>query len=101
MARQDWSNPLSPFGNDDTFKIEREPKGGFGKKRRAPVAAPESRALYDLQTDILKALSALENEGYEGKALKPMRNGYKIINRYLKQYAKGQEEGGLPRVTDV
>lgn len=100
MARQDWSDPLSPFGGDP-FKIQREPKGGTGKPRSKPAAAPEARALYDLQTDLLKALSALENEEYEGKALKPLRNGYKIVNRYLRQYAKGEDEGGMARATDL
>lgn len=89
MPRQDYSDPLNPFG--DPFKIKRDPKGGITKKRRPPSAAPEARALYDLQTDILKALSALEKEEYEGKALRPIKNAYRIINRYLRQYVNSFE----------
>lgn len=86
--RNDFSDPLKPFG--DPFKIQREPKGGVKKPKRPPAQAPESRALFDLQTDILKALSELEKDGYEGKAMRHLRDSYKIINRYLRQYAHGQ-----------
>lgn len=88
--RNDYSDPLAPFG--DPFKIQREPKGGIKRPKRAPSAAPESRALFDLQTDILKALSELERDGYEGKAMRHLRDSYKIINRYLRQYAHGREQ---------
>jgi hypothetical protein len=94
--RNDFSDPLQPFG--DPFKIQREPKGGVPKQKRPPAQAPESRALFDLQTDILKALSALEKEEYDGKAMRPVRNAYKIINRYLRQYAHGMssdEDGDI------
>jgi hypothetical protein len=90
LPRQDYSDPLNPFG--DPFKIQREPRGGVSKKRRPPSAAPEARALYDLQTDILKALSALEKEEYDGKALRPIKNAYRIINRYLRQYVNAFED---------
>jgi hypothetical protein len=90
MAREDYSNPLDPFG--DPFKMQREPKGGVPKKRKPPSAVPEIRALYDLQTDILKALSELEKDEYEGPAMRHMRNSYKIINRYLRQYGPGTKE---------
>ena len=92
MPREDYSDPLHPFG--DPFKIQREPRGGVPKKRRAPSPAPEPRALYDLQTDILKALSALEKEDYDGKALRPIKNAYRIINRYLRQYTTSFEDPG-------
>jgi len=91
MPRQDYSDPLNPFG--DPFQMQRVPRGGVGKPRSKPAPIPESRALYDLQTDILKALSALEKEEYDGAALRQIRNAYKIINRYLRQYGHGVEEG--------
>lgn len=90
MAREDYSDPLNPFG--DPFKIQRVPRGGLNKKRRPPSPIPESRALYDLQTDLLKALSALEREDYDGKGLRPIKNAYRIINRYLRQYGEAKED---------
>ena len=84
-----YSDPLNPFG--DPFKIQRTPKGGI-KKPKKHYQVPEPRALYDLQTDILKALSIMETEDYEGGARRQMRNAYKIINRYLRQYAQGTNE---------
>ena len=93
MAKEDYSDPLNPFG--DPFKIQRTPKGGLKRPRRKPAIAPESRALYDLQTDILKGLSELEKDEYEGRAMRHFRNSYKIINRYLRQYAYGNETGNI------
>jgi hypothetical protein len=94
MPRQDFTDPLSPFGGD-VFKYEQQPKGGIKKPKKKPAQAPESRALYDLQTDILKALSELEKDEYDGKAMRHLRNSYKIINRYLRQYAHGGEHGKI------
>lgn len=91
MPRQDYSNPLDPFG--DPFKMERQPKGGDpSKPKKPPAAVPEIRALYDLQTDLLKAMSELEKDEYEGKAMRHVRDSYKIINRYLRQYGPGKKE---------
>lgn len=93
MPREDYSDPLKPFG--DPFKMERTPKGGLKKQRRKPAMAPESRALYDLQTDLLKGLSELEKDDYDGQGKRHFRNAYKIINRYLRQYAYGNETGNI------
>jgi len=93
MSKDDYyKDPLNPFG--DPFKIQRVPKGGIKKPRKKPSLAPESRALYDLQTDILKILSELEREEYDGAALRPARNAYKIINRYLREYVQGSKTEG-------
>lgn len=95
MPRQDFSNPLDPFGGGDPFKFEKQPKGGIKRPKRKPSQAPESRALFDLQTDLLKALSELEKDDYDGRAMRPLRNAYKIINRYLRQYAHGEDRGEI------
>lgn len=87
-----YDDPLNPFG--DPFKIERTPKGGVGKPKRN-YRVPEPRALYDLQTDLLKALSIFDKEDYDGGARRQVRNAYKILNRYLREYATGLEEKEL------
>lgn len=98
MPRQDYSDPLNPFG--DPFKVQKVPRGGLKGPRNPPSPIPESRALFDLQADLLKALSSLERDEYEGKAVRPLRNAYKIINRYLRQYGHGKDEGN-PLDVDV
>lgn len=93
MAKNDYNDPFNIIG--DPFQVQRKPKGGIKKPRKKPAIAPEPRALYDMQTDILKALSSLDKEGYEGEAQRPLRNAYKILNRYLRQYVQISKERDL------
>lgn len=93
MAKNDYNDPFGIIG--DPFQVQRKPKGGIKKPRSKPALAPEPRALYDIQTDLLKALSSLDKEGYDGGAGRPLKNAYKILNRYLREYVQGTKEKDL------
>lgn len=68
------------------------------KRRRAPSAIPDTRLLFQVQEDILKAIGAFKRLPVEldkedsdymkaHKALKTqLENGYKLMNRYLRTY---------------
>jgi hypothetical protein len=74
------SNPWS----QDAFDPFHGP-GGAHRPRRRPGQVPDSRLLFDVQKDMLKAIRELR-EGNSDAALTQIENGYKLINRYLKQY---------------
>lgn len=106
------------MGWQKTSKFEEEPEEGlvkeaqdwgdinfFGEKaiaptrrRRAPSPIPDTRLLFQVQEDILKAISAFKKLPVEldkedsdymkaHKALKTqLENGYRLMNRYLRTY---------------
>lgn len=87
------NSPLNnPFGSDPlSFKPPPAPSENAFKPRRPRAQVPEAKALFDLQKDLVKANAHFENEEYE-EVKKPLRNAYRIINRYLKNYASGHGE---------
>lgn len=88
MPKKD--NPLNPFGDPFSFNTPSTDPNKF-KPRRPRAQVPEAKVLFDLQNDLVKANSFFEKEDYEN-VKKPLRNAYRIINRYLKQYASGIED---------
>ena len=76
-------DPNSPWGQN-AFDPFHGP-GGAHRPRRRPGAVPDSRMLFDIQRDFLKAINLMHRKEYDG-ALIQMENGYRLINRYLKQY---------------
>ena len=85
------NDPLSPFGSDP-FSFGAPAVGPDKLKPRRPRAqVPEAKVLFDLQNDLVKANAFFEKEDYDN-VKKPLRNAYRIINRYLRTYASGIEE---------
>ena len=85
-------DPLNPFGGQDPFSFGAPAVDSDKFKARRPRAqVPEAKVLFDLQNDLIKANSYYEKEDYEN-VKKPLRNAYRIINRYLRQYASGIED---------
>jgi hypothetical protein len=86
----DAANPWA----QDAFDPYRAPQ--HLKKRRDPSRVPDTRMLYDIQKDLLKAIEALKsNEDDEEKLRKTQRqveNAYKLMVRYLKQYVTLRDE---------
>lgn len=82
-------DPLNPFGGQDPFSFG---KPGVSperfKPRRPRAQVPEAKVLFDLQNDLVRAISHFEKEDYDN-VKKPLRNAYRIINRYLRNYASG------------
>jgi len=84
------NDPLKPFSTDP-FSFGSPPAGPDKFKPRRPRSqVPEAKVLFDLQNDLVRAISHFEREDYED-VKKPLRNAYRIINRYLKTYASGIE----------
>jgi hypothetical protein len=85
------NDPLKPFSTDPfSFGAPGASPDSF-KPRRPRAQVPEAKVLFDLQNDLVRAISHFEREDYED-VKKPLRNAYRIINRYLKTYASGIED---------
>ena len=84
------NDPLNPFNDPFSFGAPGVSPDRF-KPRRPRAQVPEAKVLFDLQRDLVKANSFFEKEDYEN-VKKPLRNAYRIINRYLRTYASGIEE---------
>lgn len=104
-----WQNPTQTEEvDDDGIRKEAENwlnQNFFGekaiapqKRRRAPSPIPDTRLLFQVQEDILKAITAFKQMPVEldkddseyMKAHKKVKtqldNGYRLINRYLRTY---------------
>lgn len=82
------NDPLNPLGNDPfSFGAPSVDANKF-KPRRPKSQIPEAKVLFDLQKDLVRANAFFEKEDYENVE-KPLRNAYRIINRYLREYASG------------
>lgn len=72
------------------------------KRRRAPSPIPDTRLLFQIQDDLLKAIAAhrrlpmdmdKDNGEYERArkaVLYQLENSYKLINRYLRHYVNNE-----------
>ena len=71
------------------------------KRRRAPSPIPDTRLLFDIQNDILKALTEFnrlpaptgDDDEYarqHKKVRTQLENGYKLMNRYLRTYVNNE-----------
>lgn len=71
------------------------------KRRRAPSPIPDTRLLFDIQEDILKALTEFnrmpvsdkqddEMERWKKKVRTQLENAYRLHNRYLRTYVNNE-----------
>lgn len=104
-----WQHPTQAEEPDESIRKEADGNwmntNFFGekaiapsKRRRAPSPIPDTRLLFQVQEDILKAITAFKQMPVEldkddsdyMKAHKKVRtqleNGYRLINRYLRTY---------------
>jgi len=81
---------LDPW-KQDAFDPFHGPNRG---NRRRPSQVPDSRMLFDIQKDMLRAIDAQKDSDHEESA-RQLRNGYRLLNRYLRQYVtnpQGQQD---------
>lgn len=82
-ATEHVSAPVNPWAQN-AFDPFHGP-GGAHRPRRRPGQIPDSRLLFDVQKDMLKAINLLK-EGNTDAALTQCENAYKLMRRYLVQY---------------